>query len=188
MTEATTTDVRTTLDDVVSKATIALFEGAGVTLAKMQAPGSQPTRATIAGLVGFTSDAMRGTLMIASTFAVFAEARPAEVRGEVLSEQVARDWLYLRDWAAELANQLVGRVKNKLFGLGVNLRIATPTALSGGALAVATPKSNRTKPLVFSHPAGEVWVWWDAIIDPDLELRPREDDSQAVGEGDVLLF
>ncbi len=180
-------DVQATLDEVVASATISLFEHAGITLTLRPTP-DRPMQATIAGLVGFTSDAMRGGLMVASTFALFAETRPLEVRDQALSEQLARDWLYLRDWASELANQLIGRIKNRLFSLGVNLRIATPTALSGNALAVATPKSKRARPMVFSSSAGEVWVFWDAIVDPDLELRPRDDDAHAVGEGDLLLF
>jgi CheY-specific phosphatase CheX len=181
------TQANETMDRIVAEAMTALFEGCGVTIQEIQAKSPQPTGAAIAGLVGFTSDAMRGTLMIASTFDLFARSRPAELRGQALSEYVARDWLYLRDWAAELANMLVGRVKNQFVSYGVTLRIATPTALSGSALAVATPSSKRTKPRVFRADRDEIWVWWDVLVD-DAFVLERTDGEAAAAEGDVLLF
>ena len=172
---------------IVSASTLALFEEAGAPVTLQSMHGSQPTRATIAGLVGFTSEKISGSLLVATSFEVCSMTRPLEVRSEHLSAANEADWLKVRDWAAELANQLAGRIKSRLFALDVNLRVTIPTALSGNDLAMATPKSAHTKPIVFAHPAGEVWVRWDAILDPDLMLSPSREGS-SMKEGEVLLF
>lgn len=174
------------MEAVVIESTKGLFSSCGIELHEVPAPASQPQKAAIAGLVGFTGESIRGTLMIASSFDIFARSRPSEVKTHELSEFVARDWLYLRDWAAEVANQLLGRIKNRLFSYGVVLRVSTPTALSGAALAVATPSSKRTHPKVLAVGDDEVWVWWDVVVEPDFVLEPQEE--KAATEGDVILF
>lgn len=174
------------LDKIIVEQTIAQFAASDISLSRIEQPGPQPTHAELAGMVGFTSESMRGTVMIASTFSLFARSRPATVRDQPVSAYVARDWLYLRDWASELTNQLVGRIKNRLVTYGVSLRVSTPTALSGSALAFATPSSKRAKPIVFSTGSDELWVFFDAIIEPDLELVPQGE--AAAEEGDLILF
>jgi CheY-specific phosphatase CheX len=181
-----TQDPSEVMAKIVGDATVALFASSGIPLEEKPAAGGQPTRATIAGLIGFTGDNLRGTLMVASSFDLFARSRPAELRTQQLSEFIARDWLLLRDWGAELANQLLGRIKNQLFSHGVALRVSTPTALSGNALAVASPSSKRTRPRLFTAGREEVWVWWDVLLDPDFEMLPQ--DEKAAAEGDLILF
>lgn len=171
---------------IVADATTALFASHDIALEERPPTGLQPTRAAIAGLIGFTGESIRGTLMIASSFGLFARSRPNEVQTSQLSEFVARDWLFLRDWAAEVANQLLGRIKNQLFAYGIPLRVSTPTALSGNALAVASPSSKRTQPRMFVCGQDEIWVWWDVLLEPDFQLLPQ--DEQAAAEGDVILF
>lgn len=174
------------LDKLIVEQTIAQFAASDIALSRVEQHGPQPTHAELAGMVGFTSESMRGTVMIASTFALFARSRPAAVRDQPVSAYVARDWLYLRDWASELTNQLVGRIKNRLVTYGVSLRVSTPTALSGSALAFATPSSKRTRPQVFVADKDELWVFFDAIIEPELELVPQGE--AAAEEGDLIMF
>lgn len=174
------------IDEVVTAAATALFEGAA--MAGDPRSAKLPANAVIAGVVGFTGEKMRGSLTIASTFGAFAALRPPEVRVQPLSEGEDADWVRLRDWASELANQLMGRIKNRLFAVGANLRIASPTAISGATLATATPKSPTARSFVLSLPQGEMWVRWDAILEPDLALSPRTDNGNVVSEGAVLLF
>ncbi len=174
------------LDKLIAEQTIAQFAASDIELTPLEQHGPQPSQAELAGMVGFTSESMRGTVMIASTFSLFARSRPAAIRDQPVSAYVARDWLYLRDWASELTNQLVGRIKNRLVTFGVSLRVSTPTALSGSALAFATPTSKRTRPLVFTSERDELWVFFDAIIEPELELVPQGE--AAAEEGELILF
>jgi hypothetical protein len=41
------------------------------------------------------------------------------------------------DWARECANQLLGRVKNRLGARGVQMSVSTPTALRGFELKIS---------------------------------------------------
>lgn len=172
------------VDGIVAQSVVTLMESRG--LAVTQAAAERPARFTIAGLAGFTGESIRGTLMIASTFDLFAQTRPEELERSKLSPEDPSDWLLLRDWAAELANQLLGRITNQLFAYGLSLRVSTPTALSGADLAVATPSSKRTRPVVFTAGNDDIWVWWDALSHAELTLALTGD--EAAKEGDVILF
>ena len=174
------------IDSIVTASASALFSSS--TILGDGRLSALPAQASIAGVVGFTSEKMRGSLTIASSFGSFAALLPAEVRVHPVSEDVEADWLKLRDWASELANQLLGRIKNRLFAMGANLHTATPTAISGSTLATATPKSATARSFTLSLPAGQMWVRWDATLEPGQALSPRTEDGQVVGEGVVLLF
>lgn len=174
------------VERIVSHSTIDLMESRGLAVGRAAAAAGGPPRITIAGLAGFTGESIRGTLMIASTFDLFARTRPEETGRHELSPEVPSDWHLLRDWAAELANQLLGRITNQLFAYGLSLRVSTPTALSGADLAVATPSSKRTRPVVFAAGDDEIWVWWDALSHAELSLALTGD--AAAKEGEVILF
>jgi chemotaxis protein CheX len=176
------------LDRLISEQTIAQFAVSGVELVVSPAGHQQPARAELAGIIGFTSPSLRGTLMIVSSFALFSRSRPEGARSEPLSGGTARDWLYLRDWASELANQLMGRLKNRLTGFGLHLSVSTPTALSGAALAFGTPASKRAIGHRFTSDTDELWVFFDAVVDPDLVMSPKDGDGAAAAEGDIILF
>jgi hypothetical protein len=92
----------------------------------------------------------------------------------------------VRDWAAELANQILGRIKNRLRTFNVAVDVSTPTAFSGRALAFARPKSPTIRPFLFDAPAGQVWLWLDTVSDPTLVLTPGGD--AGAKEGDIILF
>jgi chemotaxis protein CheX len=174
------------IDKLVVELTIAQLAASKIDLKVVPQPGPQPRHCELAGMVGFTSERMRGSLMIASTFELFARSRLAAVKSQPLSPANARDWLYVRDWATELTNQLAGRLKNRLVSFGVSLRASTATALSGSALAFGTPTASRAKPHVFKAGSEELWVFFDAVIEPDMQLTPRSE--AAAEEGEVILF
>jgi chemotaxis protein CheX len=175
------------LDKLLVEQTIAQFAATDIELAVAPNGQQQPARAELAGIIGFTSQSMRGTLTVVSSFALFSRSRPEGARSQQLSGGTARDWLYLRDWASELTNQLMGRLKNRLAGFGLKLSVSTPTALSGAALAFGTPASKRAVGHRFVSGTDELWVFFDAVTDGDLVLVPQDGDGPAA-EGDVILF
>src|SRR5205809_4308547 len=75
-----------------------LFEAYGVALQDVE-PGMPPSdRLVLTAVIGFTGPGLRGTCILASTEQPLSRSNP--VSGS------------LRDWIAELSNQLIGRVKN----------------------------------------------------------------------------
>jgi len=141
----------------------------------------------IAGVVGFTGDAVRGTLLLASTFKVIASARPAAIRNRPLSPSLASDWIFVRDWAGELANQVLGRIKNRLHRFQVTFEVSPPTAFSGPALTFAAPKGPSPRHHVFVSGKDTIWFCFDALFDPVRTVSADGPEPEA-GEGSVVLF
>lgn len=179
------------LDRLVIEATSELLRACRVPVQATPglAPIALPKTATVAGIVGFSGEQMRGTFLIASSFELLARSRPAALQTPKRVPENERDWVVIRDWAAELANQLLGRVKNRVYAMGITLHVSTPTALSGEALAVAAPSSPHARAHSFTSRGEEVWVCLDATLEPGVDLtQPRDDGAEAAREGDVLLF
>jgi CheY-specific phosphatase CheX len=151
------------------------------------APQMPPGEAMVAGVVGFTGVEMRGTLLLVSAFEVIAAARPPELRQRPLSKESFSDWILVRDWSGELANQVLGRIKNRLHRYGVTFDVSPPTALSGAALTFATPKGRSPQYHVFKTGDHKVWFCFDAIFDPGRKVSAEGAEGEAA-EGKVILF
>jgi chemotaxis protein CheX len=142
--------------------------------------------ATVAGFIGFSAPAVRGAVLLASTFNVIARARPPEARKRVLSSSSSSDWILVRDWAGELVNQVLGRVKNRMRAVGLTFEVSAPAALSGQALSFAKPKSEQTRPMLFDAHPDRVWFWLDAQWSSEVE--PVVPPGRQRKEGEVILF
>jgi chemotaxis protein CheX len=140
----------------------------------------------VASVVGFTGKDLRGALLLATTFEVIASTRPSALAKQSLSKNSYSDWVMVRDWAGELANQILGRIKNKLRPYSIVLEVSTPTAFSGRALAFAKPKSPLARPFQFDAGGDRVWLWLDATFDPGQVLVAGGEESAR--EGEVILF
>jgi CheY-specific phosphatase CheX len=151
------------------------------------APKDAPAETTVAGVVGFTGLEMRGTLLLATAFEVIAAVRPRELRQRALSKNSASDWILVRDWSGELANQVLGRIKNRLHRYGVSFDVSPPTALSGAALAFATPRGPAPQLHLFTADEHQVRFCFDAIFDPGRQVTPDGPEGEAA-EGKVILF
>jgi hypothetical protein len=91
----------------------------------------------------------------------------------------------MRDWLAELTNQLLGRVKNRLLAFGTVIHCSTPVVLGGERIA---PISSQPLGHLFTADGGLVSVWFDTVVRPDFTLSPRADALELPSEGDALLF
>lgn len=125
------------------------------------------------GIVGFTGDQMRGALLLATS---------KEPLGRTLPSSDAS----LREWIAELSNQLLGRIKNKLVAHGVTLHMSTPTVLRGQHIAPVS--STPIVPYTFSSGGGVVCVWIDVEIMSGVDLTQVTDVPDVMSEGSGFLF
>lgn len=143
--------------------------------------------ALVAGVVGFTGATMQGTLLLVTAFEVIAAARPAELRGKPLTKDSYADWILVRDWSSELANQVLGRIKNRLHSYGVSFDLSPPTALSGAGLAFATPKGPSPQHHTFVSGSHKILFCFDGIFDPSQRVTPKGTGTEPP-EGKVILF
>lgn len=156
---------------VVQQSCIALFSHYHVAIAP-SATGRPTQGVALCGIIGFTGDDMRGSLMLACS------REPLELAldgGDVA----------MRDWLAELTNQLLGRVKNRLLAFGTVIHCSTPVVLSGERIA---PIESQPLGHLFTADGGVVSVWFDTEVRPGFVLVPMDDISAIGLEGQTLLF
>lgn len=128
----------------------------------------------LCGVIGFTAMQMRGALVLATTNEPLERTSPAGSPSH-------------RDWICELANQLLGRVKNQLLNRGVEVYPSTPIALRGEHLSPVLQQ--RLVAELFTASGGAVCVWMDCEFDDGFELPDAVVlDAAPVPEGDMLLF
>src|SRR5262245_21945203 len=137
--------IQAEIGDVVAASTLELFAAYGVELYTPQDPDREAAVA-FAAVIGFTGEALRGTLLLAPECAVLE--RTQQVAGSSN-----------RDWVGELANQLLGRVKNHLLRYGVEIHVTIPLVLRGERIAPSA--RGEIVPHVYDAAPGDVRVWFD---------------------------
>ena len=148
-----------------------LFGAYGVGLAPTKKTWADDDERLLSGIMGFVGRHVRGTCLLATTEKTLVESCPTQGK--------------LRDWIGELTNQLVGRLKTKLLGCGVEVFVTTPIVLSG--VRIQPLPRGSLEPSVFSAPAGDVLVWVEVEAERDFALGSLHP-SRANSEGEVILF
>jgi len=95
----------------------------------------------------------------------------------------------LFDWAAEIANQLLGRIKRRFCERGVDFQVSAPTAVRGHDLGGRSPAREGACNLTFTI--------GDQVVGVCLEVTPPpggkifSDAAEPIGcsiEGELVLF
>jgi hypothetical protein len=108
------------------------------------------------GVIGFGGKGVRATCLVGAERSLVEASCRARGRP--------------RDWIAELANQLVGRVKMKLSSHAVSVTMTTPLALSG-VRVTPLPRSGGD-PVAFNSSRGAALLWLEIETDDDFVLSP----------------
>lgn len=166
------------LDDLVFDCCLALFSAYGLAAEPRPRESFPATeRLAFCGVMGFGGKLMRGALVLATTKEPLEQTNPSGLDSQ-------------RDWVCELANQLMGRIKNRLLTLGVEVHLATPAGLSGDNLSAAPGKLRA--PQVFAAANGFMCVWidYECVEGFVLPSGPAAEagGEPALSEGEALLF
>jgi CheY-specific phosphatase CheX len=162
------------INQVVTSACTSLFADYSLALVPVDATTlTERSNIMFCGVVGFTGDQMRGALVLATS-------------GEPLGRTLPSTDASLREWIAELSNQLLGRIKNKLVVHGVTLHMSTPSVLRGELIAPVS--KTPLQPYTFSCDGGVVCVWIDLEIVPGVDLTQVTDTPDLLSEGSGFLF
>jgi hypothetical protein len=164
------------IDDLVFDCACQLFGAYNVEVQ----PGSRedfpaPERLALCGVLGFRGKHLSGSIVLACTVEPLELSNPTGCQRQ-------------RDWICELTNQLMGRVKNRLFKTGVEITLGTPAALSGAQLY---PIPSRLRaPQVLAAGPGTVCAWLDYELTEGYELPsvPPPDAEAMMPEGGMILF
>lgn len=87
----------------------------------------QDRETLLASCIGLSGTTVRGALAVVAQRAFFKLTYPSELGVPSSDDEVA-------DWAGEVANQLLGRIKNRLASYDLDFTASTPTVVRGDRL------------------------------------------------------
>ena len=186
--ESTVTTPRSSIEQLVEIEALEVLESLG--LATRIIPVSRHNHSTqdVAGLATFSSPFLKGQLLMLANFSFYANTLPKNiVNARVLSPECSADWLLVRDWAAELCNLLMSRVKVVLHAHDVKVTSPPPRALSGDPLRTTLNTLQTAWSKVYFASHSNVSIWWNATYAHDLRLKNNPGDHKATA-GRVFMF
>lgn len=135
-----------------------------------------------AASIGFSSEHLRGVLVLILERPLAVRSLPNFKQGTVPDNTI------IADWTGELANQLLGRLKNGLHSYGLDISLGTPTVFAGRGLSHFAHKSPVYRCLAFKNEY-RCLAAFQADYSPGFELEEKaKDDGSALAEGEVLFF
>jgi hypothetical protein len=159
-----------------------LFAGNGESFEELSGSTEPPDREAglLAASIGLSGQAVRGALVVVARPTFFKHTYPQELG-------VPRNEGDLSDWAGELVNQLLGRIKNRLSSYGVDFTTSMPTVVRGDRLQLGT--EDPPSVLRFMIVGNErVDVHFEIERNDDQPLMGKESAEAASPEGHAFLF
>jgi CheY-specific phosphatase CheX len=141
--------------------------------------GSVAPARQLVSVIGFSGSQAKGALMLRAPISFFVDTHPFAKKGAELPYEE------LTDWAGELANQLLGRLKNKVVAQGVSFDLSTPTTISGENMLDAGPPRDDLTTIRMTF--GRIQVRLDFALRPGVEVQASPS-STSVSEGEAMLF
>jgi CheY-specific phosphatase CheX len=159
---------------VLSSHGLDLAEGVGFT------PDPDPTQ--IVALIGFAGRDLRGTLTVIAPTDLIRLACPP-----ILGKAIKWEWEVF-DWAGELANLMLGRIKVGLSAHGVEVDSSTPRVMRAGQLQGTLTTERTVCAACFPFGNAQLRVWFDAVGSAGRTLFEGTVDGHSPEEGAVILF
>jgi CheY-specific phosphatase CheX len=134
----------------------------------------------LAACIGLSGTTVRGALVVVARPTFFKATYPPELGVPRSDDDVA-------DWGGEVANQLLGRIKNRLSTYGLDFTTSTPTVVRGDRLQLRIDESNTIRrPLTIR--AERVDIHFEIERDDDQALLANGATGSATPEGHAFLF
>lgn len=162
------------LSRLVTEAVAKVFDAYGtmVELAETTSQGSE-----IVAVIGYAANDLRGGLAIG-------------ISGKLARATMPTENVPVYDWVGELANQILGRVRNRLLDYSVDIQIATPVVLHGLGVHVAAPTGGNSHATIAHYTAGDevVQVLTETRFEDGYEFPEPTAESAVMDEGEMMFF
>jgi hypothetical protein len=165
------------LDGLVQDATRALFNDYNVEMNLDGTPVAKTLPSiNLISMIGFSSEVLSGSLLMA-------------LPNEILQHTLPAPESSLADWGGELANQLLGRLKNLLLKYEVAISLSLPVVVTGGGFSLPAKTRPLTRYFSFVSEPGKMFVRMEMELRSDVELvRAAKMADTNMDEGELLLF
>lgn len=183
MVDSTTHETWSMIQETLVECALELFEGAVRAVGPVTSAMDEVILSgeSVVAVIGYGGDDLKGALMLQASRKVSDLLQPPDFREPDASDAV------LRDVMGELANQLLGRMKNKLLQRGIVLSVATPMTALGSELRVDATGPSTSAWHAITLDVGPVLVRFDATMGPDFRLAAPAPPPE-INEGDMLFF
>jgi hypothetical protein len=171
------------LREVVVDAARRIFPGCGIEVGEAREPQEEaPETKRLVAVMGFSGDVLRGSMALVAPMELMRDAYPLPLK--------SNGWeLDVFDWSGEIANRLLGRIRNALAERGVEVAPSTPRVLYAERLQAVGSMRRTICTIAFPSKASWIEVWFDALApEGRVVLSPADPNRVAPPEGDVLLF
>ena len=130
--------------------------------------------------IGFSGEKIKGNLSLGFDEGFLRATHPMGSEGEVTERDCD-------DWGGEIANQIIGRTKNRLLSHGVKVDLAIPTVIRGSQLE--TLKDPRTDYFEeWYEKTARIYVHFLAKFMEDIDFKKEIESESSAKEGDAFLF
>lgn len=131
----------------------------------------------LVAIIGFAGANLRGCVGVAASL-------PSVLAVHPLGPQAEQSGRPAEDWLAEIANQVLGRVKHRLSGYSLEVSPSTPVVLRGLQIRVARARAGPPRCYKATTSCGSIIAWIDVTspIAEDFELTPGATADAAPGE------
>ncbi|MCX6130928.1 MAG: chemotaxis protein CheX [Proteobacteria bacterium] len=136
---------------------------------------------SFASVLGYSGDLIKGSLVVSCEKQLLDKSHPNLAMGMPVDESD------LLDWVGEMTNQLLGRIKNKISGIGIKFSMSTPTTVTGKSMQIKPDKDGFTIANTYSGPYGDLAIQLLMIADPEVKFESIKSVNVA-SEGDAMLF
>ena len=181
-----TSQEREILSDALGEVCVDMLSVRGQPPQPAQAAGESSGRTLVAS-VGLSGRDVKGALVVMGCPELFRSIYPPELLpAKVSPASVVED--DLADWAGEVANQMVGRLKNRFCERGLDFCISTPTVIRGVRLQVCGGDQPSGIHRTLTIEGQLVDVYLQIARKDERPLFNEESSTGASAEGETLLF
>lgn len=171
------------LRKIVVEAAREVFPGCGIDVGEQREPVEEaPDTKRLVAVMGFSGGLIRGSLALVAPVEVMKAAYPLPL--------AAQHWEFdVFDWSGEVANRLLGKIKNALAERGVEVEPSTPRVLHAERLQAVGSMRRTICSMAFLTKESWIEIWFDAIAAQGRRLLSPPDPARIPPpEGDILLF
>jgi chemotaxis protein CheX len=185
--------------ELVAHCCTTLFESLGLRIRRVKDPSAEAPRngGRCATFVGFGGTELRGAITMDLPIALVAQLHPTAISSDEIVKlqdgQLPSDWRLqenLCDWASELGNQLLGRMKSGLSRHAVTIQASMPATVWGEMVHAKKLRGEGSVELAFASGEHLVLVYFGgtALVPRDLTRAPTADASDEPVEGDIIML
>ncbi|MEZ4742283.1 MAG: chemotaxis protein CheX [Bdellovibrionota bacterium] len=134
-------------------------------------------------VIGFAGEAIKGSIAVAMGLPLLEASNPSKAMGMDVAEEDLADWL------GEIANQIIGRVKNLILKYGVDFMITTPSVFHGKNInTMETKPESARKELVFKLDGFQMHLVALINLMRPIDFSVENEDAGGEEEGSSLFF